>query len=87
MPIFIGGREMDSIFVECLNSQIHKYKNAIMRDYWDYLRKPNKREGFAVLEITSDNYDLQRYFEVRIEDYIRRYLVNGFFFRISVDSI
>lgn len=39
---------MDSSFVEFLNSQTKKFKQAIMRDYWDYRRTPVNKTGFFV---------------------------------------
>ena len=69
---------MDSSFVEFLNSQTKKFKQAIMRDYWDYRRTPANKTGFFCLKTTSSEYLLQKFFEKRLEEYIRRYLVNGF---------
>ena len=73
---------MDSSFVEFLNSQTKKFKQAIMRDYWDYRRTPANKTGFFCLKTTSSEYLLQKFFEKRLEEYIRRYLVNGFLGRV-----
>lgn len=73
---------MDATFVELLNSQAQKFRRAIMRDYWDYRRSAPITSGFTCLELSTKEYQLLKYFEVRLEEYVRRYLLNGFFGRI-----
>lgn len=73
---------MDYIFDMYLNSQVRKFKQAVMEEYWKFRRKPEYSTGFHCLEVTSKEFLLQKYFEKRVENYIRRYLVNGFLGRV-----
>lgn len=73
---------MDPVFTEILNYQVKKFRNAIMRDYWNYRHEIHAETGFYCLGITTAEYQLQKYFDIRLEDYIRRYLLNGFLGRV-----
>lgn len=73
---------MDSDFVEVLDSQVKKFRSAIMRDYWRFRRGQPSASGFQCFELSTKEYSLLKFFEVRFEEYIRRYLFNGFLGRI-----
>jgi hypothetical protein len=53
-----------------------------MRDYWNYRHEIHAETGFYCLDITTAEYQLQKYFDIRLEDYIRRFLLNGFLGRV-----
>lgn len=47
-----------------------------MRDYISFNKEYKNEMGFPFLETSSKEYDLQKYFEVRLEHYIRNVLIN-----------
>ena len=67
---------MDLFWREMLNTQYRKFKKKIMGDYVRFNESYSNKSGFLFLEISSREYELQKFFEVRIEDYIRNILVN-----------
>lgn len=68
----------DSDFIRTIDNQVRKFKSAIMRDYWEYRHIPKERRGFPGIIQVSDLFLQQKYFDERLEDYTRRYLINGF---------
>ena len=67
---------MDSYFDEILNVQYQRFKKRIMSDYVQFNKMYSDKSGFPFLELSSREYELQKFFEVRVEDYIRNILVN-----------
>ncbi|MCD7808702.1 MAG: hypothetical protein LUH02_05110 [Erysipelotrichaceae bacterium] len=59
-----------------MDNQNEIFKNKIMSDYVNFNENYSDKSGFPFLEISSREYELQKYFEIRIEDYIRNILVN-----------
>lgn len=57
-------------------TQEKKFKNCIIRDYRKIKANYKNQSGFSFLEIGSKEYELQKYFEVRLEHYIRTILIN-----------
>lgn len=67
---------MDTYFDEILNVQYQRFKKRIMSDYVQFNKMYSDKSGFPFLELSSREYELQKFFEVRVEDYIRNILVN-----------
>lgn len=76
---------MDLYFAEILQKQERKFKNCIMRDYFSFNDIQENLTGFPFLETSSKDYELQKYFEVRLEHYIRTILVNEVF-RLTLEN-
>ena len=71
-----------SDFDEYLDSQLKKFKSSIMQEYLHFRHNPIGQSGFPCFNIATDDFYRQKYFEVVIEDCIRRYLINGFLGRV-----
>lgn len=67
---------MNTYFADILSAQERKFKNCIMRDYLLFNKQYKDETGFPFLEMTSREYGLQKYFEIRLEHYIRTILIN-----------
>ena len=67
---------MNSYFAEILSSQERKFKNCIMRDFLSFNKQFKDKSGFPFLETTSREYEIQKFFETRLEHYIRNILIN-----------
>ena len=67
---------MNSYFAEILSSQERKFKNCIMRDFLSFNKQFEDKSGFPFLETTSREYEIQKFFEIRLEHYIRNILIN-----------
>lgn len=67
---------MNSNLSEIFEVQERKLKNCITRDYQIFNANYKNQTGFAFLETGSKEYELQKYFEVRLEHYIRTILIN-----------
>ena len=76
---------MDLYFAEILQKQERKFKNCIMRDYFSFNDIQENLTGFPFLETSSKDYELQKYFEVRLEHYIRTILVDEVF-RLTLEN-
>lgn len=72
-------------FKEILDNQGRIFRNAVMRDYLAFNREYCDRSGFPFLETSSKEYQMQKYFEKRLEHYIRVYLVNHVF-RLALED-
>lgn len=62
---------MNTFLAEVFSAQERNFKTHIMRDYLDFNKNYKDTTGFPSLEITSKEYELQKYFEVRLEHYLR----------------
>ena len=71
--------------LDILMLQERKFKNCIMRDYLAFNTQYTDTTGFPFLETSSREYELQKYFEIRLEHYIRTILFNDFF-RLVLES-
>ena len=67
---------MKSYFAEILSSQERKFKNCIMRDFLSFNKRFEDKSGFPFLKIMSREYEVQKFFETRIEHYVRNILIN-----------
>ena len=71
-------------FREILACQGRLFRNAVMRDFLAFNREYTDHSGFPFLETTSKEYEIQKYFEKRLEHYTRVILVNDVF-RLSLE--
>lgn len=67
---------MNSYFAEIRSSQERKFKNCVMRDFLSFNKLFEDKSGFPFLETTSREYEIQKFFEIRLEHYIRNILIN-----------
>lgn len=67
---------MNLYIAEILSMQEREFKKCIMRDYLSFNRKYKDETGFPFLATSSKEYELQKFFEVRLEHYIRTLLIN-----------
>ncbi|MCR5095907.1 MAG: hypothetical protein K6A70_04130 [Erysipelotrichaceae bacterium] len=76
---------MEEFFRDILLEQGRVFKHAIMRDYLIFEKEYTDLSGFAFLETVSKEYEIQKFFEIRLEHYIREILVNGVF-RLALED-
>ncbi len=67
---------MNSYFAEIRSSQERKFKNCVMRDFLSFNKLFEDKSGFPFLGTTSREYEIQKFFEIRLEHYIRNILIN-----------
>jgi hypothetical protein len=68
-------------FKDALLSAYNAFSKHIMMDLTFFKYDPSEY-GFADLELVSKEYVIQKYFEPRLEAYVRKYLVTDFFVRV-----
>ncbi len=76
---------MREIFKEILDGQEEQFKKNVMRDYLVFNREYCNCSGFSILKTISKEYEIQKFFEVRLEHYIRELLVN-YVFRLTLED-
>lgn len=72
---------MERYFADICGGQERAFKKTVMYDYHVFNRKYKDVSGFPFLNITTKEYELQNYYEKRMEHYIREILVNGVLFK------
>lgn len=64
-------------FNEILNHQQRAFRKTILRDYTWFKKNYHCEESFSVCDLTSTEFEIQKFFDKRLEHYIRTILVNG----------
>lgn len=83
-PVFmekLHSIDVPDYFEEALFDAYHKFSEQIMMELTSFSYDPNSF-GFSNLGLISREYAIQKYFEPRIETYVRQYLVTNFFERV-----
>lgn len=77
----LKGLGIDDKFIANLFESYQRFSEQIMIDITTFSYEP-KKTGFADLNLMSREYAVQKYFEKRLETYVRNYLVTSFFEKI-----
>lgn len=72
---------VDDKFVDALSGAYQKFSKQIMIELTLFSYEPSKY-GFADLDLISREYAVQKYFEPRLETYVRKYLVTHLFEKV-----
>jgi len=73
---------MDCYFADAVKRQEQVFRKQIMYDYLLFKKDRTARSGFPMLEMFSESYYKQSFFEKRLEHYFREILINGTICRI-----
>ena len=74
---YLGEMNMITDYSIVYQSQLKKFKGEIMKDFIDYKKCVNSTFGFPLFKVTPKEFEIQKFFEIRVEHYIRTFLVNG----------
>ena len=69
---------VDDQFIAALSKAYEQFSQQVMMELTDF-KYDRSKFGFAALELVSREYAIQKYFEPRLETYIRRFFVTEFF--------
>lgn len=69
---------VDDFFIDSLSEAYEGFSKQIMIEL-TLFKYDHSTFGFSNLGLVSREYAIQRYFEPRIETYIRKYLITNFF--------
>ena len=72
---------LDEVFIDALKDSYEEFSKQIMIELTLFKYEP-KSFGFSDLELVSREYAIQKYFEPRLETYVRQHLVTSFFERV-----
>ena len=78
LPQFYKILHVDKKYIDALSASYQEFSKQIMIELTLFSYDPSKF-GFADLELVSREYAVQKYFEPRIETYVRQHLVTNFF--------
>ena len=73
--------EVPDYYAEALSDAYHKFSEQIMMELTSFSYDPNSF-GFSNLGLISREYAVQKYFEPRIETYVRQFFVTKLFERV-----
>lgn len=81
----IANTGVDSSFLKALSEAYNNFSEQIMLELTLFSYDP-RRYGFADLDLVSKEYAIQKYFEPRVETYVRQYLVAEFFEKVLMSK-
>lgn len=74
---FLKDKGLSDSFTEILDKMFREFSKAIMEDLTAFHYNPADYTAFVDLELISREFALQKFFEPRLDTYIRQYLVCG----------
>ena len=77
----ISSTGVDEKFVDALSEAYLEFSKQIMIELTQFSYEPSQY-GFADLDLFSKEYAVQKFFELRLETYVRKYLVIGLFKKV-----
>ncbi len=77
----IKQQDVSDSFVDAMTEAYQEFSRQIMMELTLFSYEPS-RFGFADLDLITREYAIQKYFEPRLETYIRQYLVTSFFEKV-----